>query len=237
MKQLIISDYPMIREQMPDSDNKQAHSSLIELLAHWQSGGAGSVSQTDIQRLEQLVDSSVLNPLWARISSNHPDPSADIAVKLLLIELFNTAEPVPPWDSLSISKQKRRLEQIESAAKRLELLLADSPIRFLSEDAIRRMGLEISSLNSGPDFRRVSTSDFPTILDDVSKHAEALRGARSILRRPSHEDAHRRYFVIRIAGFLRREAGMRSNKVIAELARIMLADPEIDVEVVRKTLG
>ena len=156
---------------------------------------------------------------------------------MLLIELFESAKRVPPWESLSPSKQKRRLDRIESAAKRLALLLAETPVRYLSDDAIRRMGLEISSQNSGPDFRRVGKSDFSTILNDVSEHVETLQGAQSILRRPSHEDAHRRYFIIRIAGFLRRELGMRSNKVIAELARVMLTDPDIDVEVVRKTLG
>ncbi len=222
---------------MPDSDNKQAYSSLIGLLNHWQSGGTDSVDQTDIQRLEQLIDSSALNSLWARISRNHLDQSADIAVKLLLIELFETARRVPPWDSLSPSKQKRRLDQIESTAKRLALLLADSPIRYLNEDAIKRMGLEISSLNSGPDFRRVSKSDFSTILDDVSEHVESLQDARPILRRPGHREAHRRYFIVRIASYLRRRIGIRSNKVIAELAWIMLVQPEIDTEVVRKTLS
>jgi len=222
---------------MPDSDNNQAYSSLIKLLDLWQSGETGPVHQTDMQRLEQLIDSSTLNPLWTRISSNHSDKDADVSVKLLLIQLFETAERVPPWDSLSPSKQKLRLQHIGSVAKRLALLLDGSPIRYLSEDAIRGMGLEISSSNSGPNFRRVKKSDYSIILDDVSNHVETLQGAQSILRRPSHEDAHRRYFIIRIAGYLRHEVGTRSNKVIAELARIMLADPDIDSEAVRKTLG
>lgn len=45
---------------MPNFEDKQAYSSLIELIAHWRSGGTGSVDQADIQRLEQLIGSSEL---------------------------------------------------------------------------------------------------------------------------------------------------------------------------------
>jgi len=222
---------------MPDSDDNRAYSALNDLLAHWQAGKASPDNRADIQRLQLLIDSDVLEGLWKLVSTNRSAKDAENEARLLLSELFDAARRIPPWEARTGTQRKTRLDQIDKAANRLAELISDSPIRYLSEDAISEMRLAVPPLSAGPGIRRVGDPDFIIALADLRDQAEIHRGIMPTLRRPRHEDAHRRYFVLRTQRYLWRQIGTRSNKLIAELAKIMLRDDEINAEAVRKILS
>ena len=223
----------MIREEMANSDSKPAYSALNEVLELWQN----RVDRADVQRLERLIDSETLQELWTLMACKRSAKEAEIAAKLFLLEMFEAARRIPPWEAQTGTQRKRRLEQIDRNAKRLAHLVTDTPIRYLREGAMTKMGLAVPPLSTEPDIRRVGEPDFLIVLEDLQDQARDRLKEAPVLRRRSGEDAHRTYFIIRTARYLQRRLGTRSNKLTAELARIMLRDDEIDAETVRKTRG
>ena len=221
---------------MTQSEIRQIHPSLWALLADWESEAMSSVPEGNVSMLLQILEEPEIDPVWTSIAKADSKSAIEIAGKLFLLEVFRAAQPVPAWTSQPGSKRKKRLKRIDRAARELMTLIEESPLRYLSENAIDEMGLDVNRLAADDIARLVTKPDFLVTLNDLIGQAEALGEQSPVLRRPAHEDAHQRYFVTKIAGYVHRRFGVRSNKAIAAITRIMFRDEMIDNEVVRNIL-
>jgi hypothetical protein len=189
------------------------------------------------QQLERLLSDPEMISVWASLAQNSTRAFNDVAAKFLLIELFERAAPVPPWQSESAKSQRRRLDQIVKLSERLRLLVAGSPLRHLSPDTLEEMLLDPRTVHSDTRIRNAGSSDFDEALKDLQEQAKSWREVNPLLQYPAREDAHRRYFIISVNRYLERNFCTGLHRELAVIAGIMLRDVEIDSEVVRKVLA
>ena len=200
---------------------------LAELKVAW-SERQEALWAADIELLVRLIDDPAMARVWEDLDSTWDGFDVDITTRFLLELIFRLKADLPDWLSLTGKVRRKRLTLIRARVEALRAALEGSPIRWLSPGALKAMSLEAPPL-------RVVDDDMRTILDDIVDQAaqpEVQRG----LRRPNQKHAHRRYFIRQLNMHLAMHFQPGMNRVIAELARIVFEEPEIDEEVVRKSL-
>ena len=80
----------------------EAISALWELFSTWRRESAESADvslRVAAVQLERLLSDQEMVSVWSFLAQNSKSSFNDVAAKLLLIELFRRAAPLPPWQA------------------------------------------------------------------------------------------------------------------------------------------
>ena len=186
--------------------------------------------------VEALVTNTDMSAVWKSIDAKNGGPIAPETATRFVAFLQRLRSGPPTWLKLSPAQRTERLQQMAYHVNELIRIQKVTPIEKLTDYSYQDMGTEI------PESARLILEgegghNFSDMFHELQGWLESVKHTKYFMERPNHEDALRLFFVVNLDWYFARNISKDMTDEIATIARLILRDPQIDRETVRKILS